>query len=219
MLIADAELTYLRVLDGRVRLHWALVEVDRATMALETLVAKLGRYVRLHEYAGPPSRRRIGAGPLWREHYPYFPTLLVVLANASHRRLWNRRWLVQSLWERDHADRGKRIDVRVCIYSELMEHGLFAPVLRTQSRRHRRPPLPRPAPHLRHPHGRRRRLAPHPAGVDGPPRHHHHPALRRLRAERARGGDGRGGVSPTPSANTRSDGRLSSATAQSVPSA
>jgi hypothetical protein len=128
MLIADAELTYLQVLDDRVRLHWALVEVDRATMALETLVSKLGRYVRMYEYAGPPGRRRIGAGPLWREHYPDFPTLLVVLANASHRRLWNRRWLIQSLWERDHADSGERIDVRVCIYSELMEHGPFAPV-------------------------------------------------------------------------------------------
>jgi hypothetical protein len=128
MLIADAELTYLQVAEGRVRLHWALVEVDRATMALETLVAKLGRYVRLYEYAGPPNRRRIGSAPLWREHYSYFPTLLVVLANASHRRLWNRRWLVQSLWQRDHADRGEWIDVRVCIYSELMEHGPFAPV-------------------------------------------------------------------------------------------
>lgn len=128
MLIADAELTYLRVLDDRVRLNWALVEVDRATMALETLGAKLGRYVRLYEYAGRPGRRRIGAGPLWREHYPDFPAVLVVLANASHRRLWNRRWLIQSLWERDHADRGEWIDVRVCIYSELMEHGPFAPV-------------------------------------------------------------------------------------------
>ena len=34
----------------------------------------------------------------------------------------------------------------------------------------RRRPLPRPAPHLRHPHGRGRRAAADAAGVDGPPR-------------------------------------------------
>jgi hypothetical protein len=128
MLIADAELTYMQVVDRRVHFHCALVEVDRATMAIETLVAKLGRYVRLYEYAGRPDKRHVGLTALWHEHYPDFPTVLVVLANASHRRLWNRRWLVQSLWERDYADRGRWIDVRVCIFEELMEHGPFAPV-------------------------------------------------------------------------------------------
>jgi hypothetical protein len=74
MLIADAELTYVRVAPDRgVDLEWALVELDRATMALETLVAKLGRSVRLYEYSGPPDKRRIGTGAVWREHYPLHP--------------------------------------------------------------------------------------------------------------------------------------------------
>ena len=47
-----------------------------------------------------------------------------------------------------------------------------------------RGPLPRPPPHVRHPHGRRRRPAPHPPGVDGPPRLQDHPDLRRLRPHR-----------------------------------
>ncbi len=57
-----------------------------------------------------------------------------------------------------------------------------------QSRRHHRaPPLPRPPPHLRHPHGRRRRVSADVAGVDGASRPDHDPAVRGLRAERARG--------------------------------
>jgi Replication-relaxation len=129
MLIADAVLSYMRwAPDGRVCLDWAFVELDRATMALETLVAKLGRYVRLYEYAGPADRRRSGLGALWQEHYPDFPALLVVLANASRRRLGNRRWLVQSLWERDYAERGRWIDLRVCLYTDLLDQGPFAPI-------------------------------------------------------------------------------------------
>ncbi len=46
----------------------------------------------------------------------------------------------------------------------------------------RRGPLPRPAPHLRHPDGGRRRAAARDPGVDGPPRLQDHQHLRRLRA-------------------------------------
>jgi hypothetical protein len=128
-LIADAELSYMRVhADGRVSLNWAFVELDRATMALETLGAKLGRYVRLYEYAGRPSKQRLGVTRLWREHYPDFPAVLVVLANASASRLRNRRWLVQWVWERDYAERARWIDLRVCLYTDLLEQGPFAPI-------------------------------------------------------------------------------------------
>ncbi len=102
------------------------------------------------------------------------------------RRVWN-----QTIWRDDddlvfaHPDHGGVLP------KANISRRLSAAL---RSRRHRRPPLPRPAPHLRHPHGRRRRPAAHASGVDGPPRHHHHPALRRLLAQRARGRDGGGGV-------------------------
>lgn len=115
-------------------LHTAFVELDRATMALEALVAKLGRYVRLHDYAGSPGRVRVGAGALWREHYRRFPAVLVVLANASHRRLWNRRWLVQFGWVRDHAEHARSIELRVCIFEDLIEQGPFAPIFMNTER-------------------------------------------------------------------------------------
>jgi integrase len=65
--------------------------------------------------------------------------------------------------------------------------------LKAAGPRHQKP-LPRPPPHLRHPHGRHRRPHANPPRMDGTPRHGHHPALRRLRAEPARRRDGRGGV-------------------------
>ena len=49
--------------------------------------------------------------------------------------------------------------------------------------------LPWPAPHLRHPDGRRRRAAALNPGVDGPPRPHDHPDLRRLRPRPVPGRD------------------------------
>ena len=48
-------------------------------------------------------------------------------------------------------------------------------------------PLPRPAPHLRHAHGRPGRADARAAGDDGPPRLQDDADLRRLRAERPRG--------------------------------
>ena len=56
---------------------------------------------------------------------------------------------------------------------------------RSGARRH--PPVPRPAPHLRHPVRRRRGRHAHPPGVDGAQAHQHHPALCRLRPEQPRG--------------------------------
>ena len=52
-------------------------------------------------------------------------------------------------------------------------------------------PLPRSAPHVRDQDGGGRRAAAHVAGVDGPPRPRDDADLRRLRAEHARGADGR----------------------------
>jgi integrase len=60
----------------------------------------------------------------------------------------------------------------------------------------RRPPLPRSAPHVRDPDGGGRRAAAHLAGVDGPPRPRDDSALRRLRAQCPRSGDGRRRVRP-----------------------
>jgi hypothetical protein len=129
MLIADAVLSYEEVEAESTRFHTAFVELDRATMAIESLVAKLGRYVRLETYRGS-GRRRDPLKPLWRECYAYFPAVLVVLANGSSRRLERRRTLVLALWQHDHPEAAESIDLRVCLYEDLIEHGPFAPIFR-----------------------------------------------------------------------------------------
>lgn len=132
MLIADATLSYQRRMPDRsVRFEWAFLELDRATMSVETLAAKLGRYLRLYDYPGPPDPRRVGLTPLWEAHYPCFPHVLVVLANGSRKRLAERRWLVQALWEQDHQGGGRHINLHVCLFEELIERGPFAPIFKS----------------------------------------------------------------------------------------
>jgi hypothetical protein len=131
MLIADAVLSYERYAsDDSVYFERAFLELDRATMSVEALVAKLGRYLRLHDYTGPPDPRRVGLAPLWEAHYRYFPHVLVVLANGSRKRLADRRWLVQGLWEANHQERARRIKLHVCLFEDLIEHGPFAPIFK-----------------------------------------------------------------------------------------
>lgn len=74
MLIADAVLSYEEVEAESTRFHTVFLELDRTTMATESLTAKLGRYLRLHAYGGS-GRRRDPLKPLWRESYAYFPSV------------------------------------------------------------------------------------------------------------------------------------------------
>jgi hypothetical protein len=89
-LITDALLTYLHTdPDGAATLHHRFIELDRATLPVDALAAKLTRYARLYRYApdtkpGEPSR------PGWIAHYPAFPAVHVLLAGARRRALERR---------------------------------------------------------------------------------------------------------------------------------
>jgi hypothetical protein len=129
--IADALLTYEQHTEEGVYTHLRFLELDRATMATETLVAKLGRYIDLYEYVRPPSRhrgaRRYMGTAQWREQYPHFPAVLVVLANGSRSRLERRGRLTCARWKRRYAERA-RFDLYVCLVEDLVKHGPFAPI-------------------------------------------------------------------------------------------
>jgi Replication-relaxation len=130
--IADAVLIYEQETADSGYTHLRFLELDRATMATETLVAKLGRYVELHRYIAPapskgrPSGRYTGM-PQWRERYSHFPEVMVVLANGSRSRLERRRWLTCARWKRLYAERA-HFDLYVCLLEDLVEQGPFAPI-------------------------------------------------------------------------------------------
>ena len=129
MLIADAVLCYMRSLpDGRGSFYYRFVELDRATMAVETLAEKAGRYIRLYEH-----RERGAFKALWRTRYPVFPIPLVVLTNGSRARLERRRDLLLSLWRSDAPN--APIDLFVCLLEDLVEQGPFARIFRAASSR------------------------------------------------------------------------------------
>jgi hypothetical protein len=84
-LIADAVLNYLRSDERHIIYEQRFIEVDRATLSVERLVAELARY-------GQLSRARDKGGKsLWRSHYPSFPSVICALAGASHKALIRRR--------------------------------------------------------------------------------------------------------------------------------
>jgi hypothetical protein len=90
LLIADALLTYLHTsTDGDATLQRRFLEVDRATVPLPALVAKLGRYARLHDYAPDPTSGQPRQAA-WRSEYPAFPAVHVLLAGDPREALQRR---------------------------------------------------------------------------------------------------------------------------------
>lgn len=131
VVIADAVLSYEQNTPEGVYTHQWFLELDRATMGSEALVAKLGRYVDLHDYVAPPSKgrgSRYAGVARWRERYEDFPSVMVVLANGPRRRLQRRGWLTRSRWKSLHGKRGRCIDLYVCLLEDLIEQGPFAPI-------------------------------------------------------------------------------------------
>ncbi|GAB3435136.1 replication-relaxation family protein [Flindersiella endophytica] len=90
-LIADALLHYVvNDPDGhRTHLRY-FIELDRATMTVARLAAKIDQYARYYTYT--PATRNAGAAscPAWQEIYPRFPKLLIVLSGKSQEQLETR---------------------------------------------------------------------------------------------------------------------------------
>jgi hypothetical protein len=125
LLIADAVLNYIRADDRHIIYEQRFVEVDRATLSVERLVAELARY-------GQLCRARDKRGEsLWRSHYPSFPPVICALAGASRKALIQRRDIVIALLnghpELVHA---YGVAIHFCLLDDLTERGPFAPIFR-----------------------------------------------------------------------------------------
>jgi hypothetical protein len=122
-LIADAVLSYLRLTEEEVFVEQRFLELDRATLPVDGLVAELGRYAELFRAAGE------GGEPLWRSRYPVFPAVLCVLAGARRGLLERRRDTALALAGTDpQLTRTPEVAIRVCLFEDLIEAGPFAPI-------------------------------------------------------------------------------------------
>lgn len=121
-LFADAVLTYLRLTEDEVLIEQRFMEVDRATMSVDSLAAELRRYARLF-------RARDGARPIWRGRYPSFPPVLCVLAAASRGVLERRRDTALALMRSDlELAEARDVSISICLADDLNEQGPFAPI-------------------------------------------------------------------------------------------
>lgn len=124
-LFADAVLTYLREEDGRLALEQRFLELDRATLTVDRLVAELARYGELHRAKGA------GGEAMWKERYPRFPKVHCVLAGASRPALERRRRSVLALLHTNPQLAGARGPrVSICLLEDLRARGPFAPIFR-----------------------------------------------------------------------------------------
>lgn len=125
MLIADAVLSYVRAEEEQIIFNQRLIEVDRATLSVERMVAELARYGQLYR------ARDKGGEPLWRSHYPSFPPVICALAGASRKALANRRDIALALLE-SHSELSRAYGVTICfcLLDDLTSRGPFAPIFR-----------------------------------------------------------------------------------------
>ncbi len=124
LLIADALLTYLRLAPGgEASVHLRFLELDRATLPVPALAAKLGRYARLHAYVpDPPEGQRRQPG--WRSEYPAFPALHVLLAGARRDALQRRLEQTIALASADASlERAAELVVSFALLEDLMSDG------------------------------------------------------------------------------------------------
>lgn len=126
-LFADAVLTYLRLTEDEVVIEQRFLELDRATMSVDSLAAELGRYARLYRAKGD------GDLPLWRSRYPSFPPVLCVLAGdektATRAVLERRRDATIALLQSDpDLARTPEVKIRIGLAEDLVERGPFSSI-------------------------------------------------------------------------------------------
>ncbi len=124
-LIADAVLSYVRAEEREFVFEQRFVEVDRATLSLERLVAELARYGQLCR------TRKKGGEALWRSHYPTFPPVICALAGASRKALMRRRNMALVLLEGNpELSRAHGVTIGFCLLEDLKSRGPFARIFR-----------------------------------------------------------------------------------------
>ena len=134
LLVADSVLRYWTAsLDGETALHYRFLELDRANLLMDDLVAKLARYARLYRLW--TEQRRTAAGgleaPAWPAFYRAFPNVLVILANPGRANLPRRMETVRALC---HAEPELRrcppLSISFALFEDLTAWGPFAPIFR-----------------------------------------------------------------------------------------
>ncbi|MGW3993222.1 replication-relaxation family protein [Amycolatopsis sp. NPDC004772] len=126
VVIADAVLHYVLEEAGRRSQRTLFVELDRATMPVARLARKLVGYIRYHDHAPAGSGRK----PTWRERYPRFPRVLIVLSGAEQpvleRRLADLRAHAQAMPLVSTA--AGRVDLVATTLPQLVARGPLEPV-------------------------------------------------------------------------------------------
>ncbi|MEK0097741.1 replication-relaxation family protein [Streptomyces sp. A475] len=127
-MIPDAVLRYTHTTgSGRRRMLSFFIEVDRATMQTTRLAAKLTAYARYQSYVPTVGRGRRTTREAWRDRYPAFPRLLIVLTGASDRVLANRVQDLRALAAA--APRVSQLTAGVTTLQLLHDKGPFAPIM------------------------------------------------------------------------------------------
>jgi hypothetical protein len=108
--------------------HLRFLELDRATLPVSALAAKLVRYARLHAYApnAPDGQRR---QPAWRSEYSAFPALHVLLTGAVRTTLERRLEQVIALAGADPLlQRAPEVVISFALLEDLVADGPFEPI-------------------------------------------------------------------------------------------
>ena len=125
-LFADAVLTYLLLEEKYIAVEQRFIELDRATLSVDRLVSELVRYAQLNRAA--TKRGEV----LWRNRYPVFPAVAVVLTGGSHKALIRRRNVALMLLGKDpQLERAYGVTISFCLLDDLKRSGPFAPVFRS----------------------------------------------------------------------------------------
>lgn len=126
-LFADAVLTYLRLTEAEVVVEQRFLELDRATMSVDSLASELARYARLFRAKGDSDL------PIWRSRYPSFPPVLCILTGdektVTRAVLERRRDATIALLRSDpDLTRTPKVKISIGLAEDLVEQGPFAPI-------------------------------------------------------------------------------------------
>lgn len=134
LVIADAVLKYWAFSpEDRMVLSYRFLELDRATLPIEDLFAKIKRYVDLwrcwkdYWQAGDWERSRLST---WPSRYRALPSLLVVFADSDRGNPEQRMRTVMGLCRRDDEIMYDAAWFHFALFTELVASGPFAPVFR-----------------------------------------------------------------------------------------
>ncbi len=131
LLIADALLRYWTG-DGS-SLHYRFLEVDRGNALIDDLLAKLKRYVALHDAwrnsrnVGEWERERL---PVWPYRYLAFPSVLVIFADGGRADPVRRLTTAMAGCQDEPEFKWKANLFRFALFDDLIAFGPFAAVFR-----------------------------------------------------------------------------------------